>query len=103
VTLAECSVSGPKPIGARVELEDDGRRADLVLFGEGPSRVVVSVPPECLRHFERLMGEFALPWRWIGRVGGEALVVTRGGVAAIAAPLDRMADAWRAGFERHVA
>ncbi|HEX9126950.1 MAG TPA: phosphoribosylformylglycinamidine synthase subunit PurL [Methylomirabilota bacterium] len=103
VTLAECSVSGPKPIGARVELEDDGRRADLVLFGEGPSRIVVSVPPECLRHFERLMGEFALPWRWIGRVGGEALVVTRGGVAAIAAPLDRMADAWRAGFERHVA
>jgi phosphoribosylformylglycinamidine synthase len=103
VTLAECSVSGPKPIGARVELEDDGRRADLVLFGEGPSRVVVSVPPEGERHFERLMGEFALPWRWIGRVGGEALVVTRGGVMAIAAPLDRMADAWRAGFERHVA
>ena len=103
VTLAECSVSGPKPIGASVELEDDGRRADLVLFGEGPSRVVVSVPPEGERHFERLMGEFALPWRWIGRVGGEALVVTRGGVVAIAAPLDRMADAWRTGFERHVA
>jgi len=103
VTLAECSVSGPKPIGASVELEDDGRRSDLVLFGEGPSRVVVSVPPESERHFERLMGEFARPGRWIGRVGGEALVVTRGGVVAIAAPLDRMADAWRAGFERHVA
>jgi phosphoribosylformylglycinamidine synthase II len=103
VTLAECCLSGPKPIGARVSLEDDGRRADLVLFGEGPSRVVVSVPPEAERHFERLMGEFALPWRWIGRVGGEALVVTRGPVVAIAAPLDRMAHAWRAGFERHVA
>jgi len=96
-------VSGPKPIGASVELEGDGRRADLVLFGEGPSRVVVSVPPEGERHFERLMGEFALPWRWIGRVGGGALVVTRGGAVAIAAPLDRMAHAWRAGFERHVA
>ena len=103
VTLCESCVSGPKPIGARVELEGDGRRADLVLFGEGPSRVVVSVPPEGERHFERLMGEFALPWRWIGRVGGEALVVTRGGAVVIAAPLDRMAHAWRAGFERHVA
>jgi phosphoribosylformylglycinamidine synthase len=103
VTLAECCLSGPRPIGARVALEDDGRRADLVLFGEGPSRVVVSVPPEGERHFERLMGEFALPWRWIGRVGGEALVVTRGAAVAIAAPLDRMAHAWRAGFERHVA
>jgi phosphoribosylformylglycinamidine synthase len=108
VTLAESCVSGPKPIGATVELDGDeldgdGRRADLVLFGEGPSRVVVSVPPEAERHFERLMGEFALPWRWIGRVGGGALVVTRGGAVAIAAPLDRMAHAWRAGFERHVA
>jgi phosphoribosylformylglycinamidine (FGAM) synthase-like enzyme len=108
VTLAESCVSGPKPIGATVdldgdELDGDDRRADLVLFGEGPSRVVVSVPPEGERHFERLMGEFALPWRWIGRVGGEALVVTRGGAAAIAAPLDRMAHAWRAGFERRVA
>jgi phosphoribosylformylglycinamidine synthase len=102
-TLAESCVSGPKRIGARVELDGDGRRADLVLFGEGPSRVVVSVPPEAERHFERLMGEFALPWRWIGRVGGEALVVTRGGAVAIAAPLDRMAHAWRAGFDRHVA
>ena len=108
VTLAESCVSGPKPIGATVnldgdDLDGDGRRADLVLFGEGPSRVVVSVPPEAERHFERLMGEFALPWRWIGRVGGEALVVTRGGAVAIAAPLDRMAHAWRAGFDRHVA
>jgi len=103
VTLAECCISGPRPVGARVSLEDDGRRADLVLFGEGPSRVVVSVPPEGERHFERLMGEFALPWRWIGRVGGEALVVSRGPVTEIAAPLDRMAHAWRAGFERHVA
>ena len=103
VTLAESCVSGSKPIGARVTLPGDGRRADLVLFGEGPSRVIVSVPPECLRHFERLMGECALPWNWIGWVGGEELVVRRGGAVVMAAPLDRMAHAWRAGFERHVA
>jgi hypothetical protein len=36
-------------------------------------------------------------------VGGGALVVTGGGAVAIAAPLDRMAHAWRVGFERHVA
>ena len=103
VTLAESCVSGQRLVGAEIDLPAGTERADLLLFGEGPSRVVVSVPPEALRHFERLMGEFALPWRWIGRVGGEALVVTRGGVVAIAAPLDRMAHAWRTGFERHVA
>ena len=84
-------------------MDGDHRRADLVLFGEGPSRVVVSVPPEGVRHFERLMGEFALPWRWIGRVGGGVLVVTLGGAVAIVAPLEQMAHSWRAGFERRVA
>jgi len=103
VTLAECCASGPTPIGAAVELEGDGRRADLVLFGEGPSRVVVSVSPEAALHFERLMGEFTLPWRWIGRVGGEALSVRRGGEAVMLVPVDRIHDAWRSGCERHVA
>jgi phosphoribosylformylglycinamidine synthase subunit PurL len=102
VTLAECCAPGPTAIGAAVELEGDDRRADLVLFGEGPSRVVVSVPPEAALHFERLLGEFALPWRWIGRVGGEALSVRRGGEAVISVPVDRIHHAWRSGFERHV-
>ncbi|HTY79947.1 MAG TPA: phosphoribosylformylglycinamidine synthase subunit PurL [Candidatus Bathyarchaeia archaeon] len=103
VTLAESCISGPRSLGASVELPAAGTRADLELFGEGPSRVIVSVPPEAERHFERLMGEFALPWRWIGRVGGEVLVIRRGGEQAMAVPLDRMAEAWRSGFERHVA
>ncbi|HEV8532840.1 MAG TPA: phosphoribosylformylglycinamidine synthase subunit PurL [Methylomirabilota bacterium] len=103
VALAESCVSGPRPVGATVEMDDDGGRVDLALFGEGPSRVVVSVRPEAERHFERLMGEFALPWRWLGRVGGEGLVARRGGVTVLSVPLDRLDHAWRHGFERHVA
>ena len=103
VTLAESCISGPRSIGADVELPAPGQRADLELFGEGPSRVIVSVPPEAERHFERLMGEFALPWRWIGKVGGEALVIGRGGEELVRVPVARMGHAWRAGFERHVA
>ena len=103
VALAESCVSGPRPVGATVEMDDDGARIDLVLFGEGPSRLVVSVRPEAERHFERLMGEFALPWRWLGRVGGEGLVARRGGVTVLWVPLDRLDHAWRHGFERHVA
>src|SRR6185503_7484055 len=76
VTLAEACVSGPEVLGADVDLGAGapGEPAD-VLFGEGPSRVVIAVPPEGERHFERLMGECAVPWRWIGRVGGDRLVV----------------------------
>ena len=103
VTVAESCVSGPRLLGAEIDLPAGTQRADLLLFGEGPSRVVVSVRPESERHFERLMGEFALPWRWIGRVGGEALVIKRGGTPLAEASVDRMAHAWRSGFERHVA
>jgi len=103
VTLAESCLCGPKLLGASVEVPAAAERADVVLFGEGPSRVVVSVPPEAERHFERLMGEFALPWRWIGKVGGEALVIRSDGEEMVAVLLARMEHAWRAGFERYVA
>jgi len=103
VAVAESCVSGPQAIGAAVELPDDGRRLDLALFGEGPSRVVVSMRPEAERHFERLMDEFALPWTWLGRVGGEAVNVRRGGETILSVPLEKLDHAWRHGFERHVA
>ncbi len=104
VTLAEACVSGPEVLGADVDLGAGapGEPTD-VLFGEGPSRVVIAVPPEGERHFERLMGECAVPWRWIGRVGGDRLVVRRGGERLVELSVERIAHEWRTGFERLVA
>jgi phosphoribosylformylglycinamidine synthase len=102
VALAEACVSGPRRQGAEVELGPSGARPDLTLFGEGPSRVVVSVKAEGVRHFEQLMGEFRAPWRWIGRVGGDRLVMRADGVSVVDLDVDRIASAWRGGFERYV-
>jgi phosphoribosylformylglycinamidine synthase len=102
VALAEACVSGPRRQGAEVELGPSGARPDLTLFGEGPSRVVVSVKAEGVRHFEQLMSEFRVPWRWIGRVGGERLIMKAGGASVVDLDLDRIASAWRGGFERYV-
>jgi phosphoribosylformylglycinamidine synthase len=102
VALAESCVSGPRPVGADVDVGPIGERADLGLFGEGPSRVVVSVRAEAVRHFEQLMSEFRVPWRFIGTVGGERLVVKSGGTHLVDLDLHRISDAWRDGFERHV-
>jgi phosphoribosylformylglycinamidine synthase len=102
VTLAESCVSGPQMIGAEVELASRAERLEMTLFGEGPSRVLVSVPVEAERHFEQLMGEFAVPWRWIGRVGGDRLIIRTGGVSVINLSLERIGQAWRTGFERYV-
>jgi phosphoribosylformylglycinamidine (FGAM) synthase-like enzyme len=89
-------------VGAEVELASAERRDDLTLFGEGPSRVVVSVRAESARHFEQLMGEFRLPWRWIGRVAGDRLSIRVGSAVLVDAAVDQVADAWRGGFERYV-
>ena len=106
VTLAESCVTGPRPVGAEVDLGSiggsQGGRPDLTLFGEGPSRVVVSVKAEAARHFEQLMSEFRVPWRFIGTVGGERLVVRAGGTSLVDLHLDRITVAWRGGFERYV-
>jgi phosphoribosylformylglycinamidine synthase len=105
VALAESCVSGPRPVGAEVDLGSIGAspgERDLGLFGEGPSRVVVSVKAEAARHFEQLMSEFRVPWRFIGTVGGERLVVRAGGTSLVDLHLDRITVAWRGGFERYV-
>jgi phosphoribosylformylglycinamidine synthase subunit PurL len=107
VALAESCVTGTRAtgsagIGCDVTLET-GRRLDETLFGEGPSRVVVTVEPARQREFEALMAESAIPWRWIGATGGDRLSVRveRGVVVDVA--VDRIEHAWRSGFERHMA
>jgi phosphoribosylformylglycinamidine synthase len=105
VTLAESCVSGARSgaaVGCDVMVER-GRRLDETLFGEGPSRVVVSVEPARQREFEALMAESAIPWRWIGATGGERLIVRAAGSAVVDVAVDRIEHAWRSGFERHMA
>ena len=101
VAVAEACVSGPATIGAQIGLPA-APRPDLALFGEGPSRIVVSVPADASRALEALMAEFAIPWRWIGVVGGERLDVRMGGELAVSVPVMQIAREWRNGFERHV-
>jgi phosphoribosylformylglycinamidine synthase len=103
VALCECCVTGrPVRTGCDVVIAATGR-LDETLFGEGPSRVVVSVEPVRAREFEALMAEAAIPWRWIGATGGERLRIGIGGRTVVDVDLGRIEDAWRNGFERHVA
>jgi phosphoribosylformylglycinamidine synthase subunit PurL len=105
VALAEACMSGPEGtagVGCEVALDGTGR-ADVVLFGEGPSRVLVSVEPGRVREFEALMAESAIPWRWTGTTGGDRLTVRIAGRRVVDVAVDRMGRAWRSGFERHMA
>jgi hypothetical protein len=53
--------------------------------------------------FEALMAESAIPWRWIGTTGGPRLVIRRGESETVSVGLGAIDDAWRSGFERHMA
>ena len=102
VALAEGCVTGREPVGCDATLPA-GARADLVLFGEGPSRVVVAVEAVRTREFEGLMAESAIPWRWIGTTGGERLVIRVGREVPVDVEIGQLEHAWRNGFERHLA
>jgi len=100
--LAEGCLTGAETIGCTVGLPQ-AARPSLVLFGEGPSRVVISVEPARAAEFEGLMAESAIPWRWIGTTGGERLRIRCGSTTVIDAAVEGLEHAWRRGFERHVA
>jgi phosphoribosylformylglycinamidine synthase len=102
VALAKSAITGPEPLGATVALAT-GVRADLTLFGEGPSRVLLAVEPARAREFEGLMAESAIPWRWIGTTGGDRLRIRVGATTLIDASVQTLETAWRHGFERHMA
>jgi phosphoribosylformylglycinamidine synthase len=101
VALAEGAVTGPTPVGCDVSVPSTSR-ADATLFGEGASRVVVTVEPPRVREFEALMAESAIPWGWIGITGGDRVVI-RAADRVVDVAVDRIAHAWRSGFERHMA
>jgi phosphoribosylformylglycinamidine (FGAM) synthase-like enzyme len=89
-------------MGCTVILGDD-QRVDLALFGEGPSRIIASLEAERVPAFEKLMAEWAVPWRWIGETGGTRMVTRMGQRTVVDADLERLETAWRNGFERHLA
>ncbi|HZL64745.1 MAG TPA: phosphoribosylformylglycinamidine synthase subunit PurL [Thermoleophilia bacterium] len=67
-------------------------RPDLALFGEAPSRIVVSVAPDKLAALEELLGE--LPRRVAGRVTKADLRCTMEGEELFAVPVSELHSAY---------
>ncbi len=93
VALAESCISGN--IGFQGKWEGAGR-LDVTLFGEGQSRVVVSVAPENLGKLEEIAAQRKIQVHRLGVAGGNRFVVE----GIIALPVSELTDAWRHGLER---
>lgn len=91
VTLAESCITGE--IGARISLPE-GVRPDALLFGEAPSRIVVSVAPGDLCAFLEAARDAGVPAMLLGCVGGVDLTLEVSGRSIVQAPVASLAAAW---------
>ena len=91
-TIAESAITGG--VGATIT-QAVPERWDAALFGEGQSRIVVSLPRQKLEAFHELANELGVPICELGSVGGDTL-----NLGDVSVPLDAATDAWEHGFER---
>jgi phosphoribosylformylglycinamidine synthase len=96
VALAECCITVPGgAVGATLALDAAGR-VDALLFGEAPSRIVISASADNLPRLETLLRAQDLPFRVLGNVGGDRLTVTVGGAKTIDLEVAPLRAAWLA-------
>ncbi|MBU0605376.1 MAG: phosphoribosylformylglycinamidine synthase subunit PurL [Candidatus Omnitrophica bacterium] len=95
VALGEsCITNKNKMIGASIKL--DGKiRKDAVLFGEAPSRIIVSVGRKNLAALEKIAKKHSIPYSVLGDTGGEKLAIRYGNETAIDISLKTLSDTWR--------
>ena len=86
VALAECAMWGG--LGGHVRVGQAGSPA-AALFGESPSRLVLSCQPVHAPALELLARQFGLPVERIGSVGGDALTIESIGSGATGAAEER--------------
>ncbi len=94
VTIAECCFSslGRHVIGADISLTNDDLPAEAMLFGETPSRIVISFAAETAEKVYATIG--ACAFAVIGTVGGTSLAIAADGSGLIDIPVTDLEAAW---------
>lgn len=100
VALAECCLTHPStPLGATVILTQQRLRLDALLFGESPSRVLISIKPEHIHQVMETVQHSGVPITSLGKVSKGNLNATVSGthdqpVCYVRLSLADMADQW---------
>jgi phosphoribosylformylglycinamidine synthase len=98
VAIAECCTATDDPaamIGAEITLAPakGGEALAAALFGEAPSRVVISASRAHVAEIERRAREKGVPARLLGATGGGRLVLARDGVGIVDVEVASVRDA----------
>ncbi len=102
VAIAESCFSSlnRKSIGAEIELTDENLSAEALLFGETPSRIVISFAAENLEKVKEFVGN--CPYSIIGKVSGADLKIKIGGEEKVSAPIEELENAWKTSLEKQL-
>ena len=103
VTLAECCFSpqtaSGRPLGATIQLDTDGLRTDALLFGESPSRIILSVSPGSVERVMAIAREHEVPAQDIGTVGGDRMIIRVNEQPTIDMPVAELFEQWSRSLE----
>ncbi len=99
VAIAESCFSslGRVARGAEISLGSRGLSRESLLFGETPSRIIISFSPENLIKVTSLAAD--CPFEIIGRVGGESLSISIDGDKTISAKVSELEKCWNTSLE----
>ena len=103
VTVAESCFSslGRDDIGASIELASNGLSPEALLFGESPSRIVISFSPTDLDAVKQLIGD--CPFFVLGKVADDSLKFAIDGAEVISSPVAELEASWETALVQRLA
>lgn len=99
VALAESCMSGG--LGADVSIQTE-LRADVALFSESQSRVLLSVSPEQSDVLQSKLAEAGVPYAVLGTVQGDMLRIKMNGEVRVEASVKELEHAWKDAIPCHM-
>jgi phosphoribosylformylglycinamidine synthase len=99
VALAECAMESG--LGVEIRLEP-GLRPSALLFGETTGRAVITFSVEEESAVRSSAEAARVPFRVIGRVGGERLLIEVGSRALVDEPLPALRELWTTAFAQAI-
>jgi phosphoribosylformylglycinamidine synthase len=89
-------------MGARLAFDDETITTAAQLFGESPSRIVVSFAESAGDRVREIAERLNCPFTPLGRVGGDRLIVKVNGAAGLDVRVTELENVWRASLARRM-
>ena len=99
VALAESAFNPRGSIGADIDFDAKGLRADEALFAETQSRILVTVREKDMARLKAICKDAGAPLSVIGKTGGERLKIG----SFIDVPVNELKEAWAGALGRYLA